>query len=94
MKFNEKTFLKTELGANMTECVNAWDNALFEKSNHSIDTDEYRRACNVCLWCQAQWEIYQIAVRQFYHIEIHFSRTDEYYGICTDNEKFLYKRSY
>ena len=25
-------------------------------------------------------------MRQFYNIEYHFSRTDEYFGVCTEDE--------
>lgn len=33
-----------------------------------------------------------MAVKQFYGVEYHFTRTDEYYGIVTADEKdWLYK---
>ncbi|MEZ3454772.1 MAG: hypothetical protein K1W17_10475 [Oscillospiraceae bacterium] len=31
------------------------------------------------------------AIEAFTGIHYNFTRTDEYYGICDDNEKFLYK---
>ena len=74
MKMNKEKFLKTELGSSMIECVRAWD--------FWLDTNT-RKTCNIC---QAQWEVYQMAVRQFYGIEYHFTRTDEYFGICTEDE--------
>lgn len=94
MVFKKEKFLKSELGSNMIECVNGWDNSLSEVEKHSIGTDEYRRVRNVQLWCQAQWEVYKIAVKQFYNIEMFFTRTDEYFGICTSDEEFIYKRNY
>ena len=44
------------------------------------------------LWCQAQWEVYQMALRQFYGIECHLTRTDEYFGVVTEDESdWLFK---
>ena len=88
MKLNKEKFLKTELGGNLQECVESWDFALRggNKTKSLVD------------WCQAQWEVYQIMFRQLYNIDYHFSRTDEYFGVCTEDEtdnsltKTLYAR--
>ena len=37
-------------------------------------------------WCQAQWEVYKLALKHFYGVEYFFTRTDEYFGICTEDE--------
>lgn len=74
MKMNKEKFLKTELGSGMEECIKAWDK--------NLKVGDRKAA----LWCQAQWEVYKMAVRQFYGIEYCFSRTDEYFGICTEDE--------
>ena len=80
MKLNKKEFLKTVLGAGICNCVDCWDLYL-EKRNY-VDAG----------MCQLQWEVYQTAIKQFYGIFYHFTRTDEYYGICTADEKdWLYK---
>ncbi len=80
MKMNKEKFLKTELGSSMKECVAALDKWL---------EVEDRKAA---LWCQAQWEVYQMALRQFYGIECHLTRTDEYFGIVTEDESdWLFK---
>ena len=80
MKLNKETFLKTGFGAEMTNCVDCWD--LY------LSTKDYDRA----MWCQAQWEVYQMAVKQFYGVEYHFTRNNEYYGIVTeDYNDWLYK---
>ena len=80
MKFNKEKFLKTELGAEMTNCIDCWDKYL-EKG----DLDEAKIF-------QFQWFVYQTAIKQFYGIEYHFTRTDEYYGLVTeDYENWLYK---
>lgn len=96
MKFNKEKFLKTELGTNLKECITAWDKALDTISCHSgcsTFTDEYRRAKKTVSWCQAQWEVYQLMLKQFYGVEYHFSRTKEFCGIVSDIEytDFLFK---
>lgn len=69
MKMNKEKFLKTELGSSLQECITAWDKWL--------EVGDRKAA----YWCQAQWEVYKMAVRQFYGIEYCFSRTDEYFGV-------------
>lgn len=76
MKLNKDKFLKTELGGNLQECVKSWDFALRGGNKTKSLAD----------WCQAQWEVYQIMFRQLYNIDYHFSRTDEYFGVCTEDE--------
>ena len=76
MKLNKEKFLKTELGGNLQECVESWDFALRGGNKTKSLAD----------WCQAQWEVYQIMFRQLYNIDYHFSRTDEYFGVCTEDE--------
>lgn len=78
MKLNKEKFLKTELGVNLQECVTAWDHWL--NLNNSVSRSKS------LAWCQAQWEVFQTVMRQFYNIEYHFSRTDEYFGVCTEDE--------
>ena len=81
MKMNKEKFLKTELGSSMIECAKAWDNWLSGPSGEET-----------AIWCQAQWLVYKMAVRQFYGIEYHFTRTGEYFGICTaDKTDWLLK---
>ena len=80
MKFNRENFLKTKFGTAMAKCVDDWDLCL--------DTKDY----NSAKLYQKQWEVYQMAIEQFYGIKIHFTRTDEYYGIAIeDNENWPYK---
>lgn len=37
-------------------------------------------------WCQAQWEVFQKAMEHFYGVEYHFTRNDDYFGICKSME--------
>lgn len=92
MKLNKEKFLKSELGSSLKECVTAWDKSLEEQFINDYCSEEYKRGMQSALWCQAQWEVYQMAIRQFYGIEYYFSRTDEYFGICTEDESdWLFK---
>lgn len=88
MKLNKEKFLKSELGGNLQECVTAWDHWLTELRKFNINTvgQKYRETRKAADWCQAQWEVFQMVMRQFYNIEYHFSRTDEYFGVCTEDE--------
>lgn len=75
MKMNNKEkFLKTEFGTELENCIKCWDKWIIEEDQKAA------------LWCQAQWEVYKMAVKQFYEIEYHFTRTDKYFGVVTDNE--------
>lgn len=74
MKLNKEKFLKTELGASLVECITVWDKWL--------ETGDRQAAS----WCQAQWDVYKMTIRQFYGIEYHFTRTDEYFGLVTEDE--------
>ena len=76
MKLNKEKFLKSELGRNLDECVKSWDFAIRGG----------KRTKSLADWCQAQWEVYQMALKQFYGIEYHFTRTDKYFGVCTEDE--------
>lgn len=88
MKLNKEKILKTELGSSLHECITAWDHWLTELRKFSIDTvdQKYRETRKAADWCQAQWEVYQMALKQFYGIEYHFTRTDKYFGVCTEDE--------
>ena len=80
MKLNKEEFLKTELGTEMKKCIDLLDLCL--------RIEDYNRA----KICQAQWEVYQMAIEQFYDIKYDFSRTDECYGLATeDYTDWLYK---
>lgn len=39
----------------------------------------------------AMWELAQAALKEITGIEFHFTRTDSFYGICTEDEDFLIK---
>ena len=79
-KLNKEKFLKTELGSSLKECIIAWDKWIAE-GDRGAET-----------WCQAQWEVYKLAIQQFYGIEYFFARTAEYFGLATeDRSDWLFK---
>lgn len=73
-KLNKEEFLKTEFGGSLEECITAWDKW--------IEIGDKKAA----YWCSAQWEVYQMALKQFYGVQYHFTRTSEYFGVCTQDE--------
>ncbi len=92
MKLNKEKFLKTELGSELKNCITAWDIALDECRKFEYYTEEYKRNRKAADWCQAQWEVYQMAIKQFYGVEYCFTRTEEYFGLVTeDEENWLFK---
>lgn len=89
MKLNKEGFLKSEFGGELECMITAWDKTL-EKNRRTREDKEILKAL---AWCQAQWEVYQIAIKHFYGEEYHFTRTDEYYGLCTEDESdWLFKK--
>ena len=92
MKMNKERFLKTELGGSLKECITSWDIALENSKRYSWETEEWKRERKVADWCQAQWQVYKMAINQFYGIEYYFTKTDEYYGLVTEDKKdWLFK---
>lgn len=85
MKMNKEKFFKTEFGAELESCIKSWDIAL-DNLRKCREDDRWMKERKVADWCQAQWEVYQMAIRQFYGIEYHFTRTDEYFGLVTEDE--------
>lgn len=74
MKLNKEKFLKTEFGAELKNCIMCWDTFIENKTHKSAT------------WCQAQWEVYKLALRQFYNVNYAFSRTDDYYGVVNEDD--------
>lgn len=68
MKMNKEQFLKTEFGGELESTITAWDDAL---SRNREDKEVLRTLA----WCQAQWEVYRMAIKHFYGVEYHFTRT-------------------
>lgn len=99
MKLDKEKFLKTEVGVELKNCIKVWDNAIEEKrkvtsicSNVADEGLGYQYWKDTCMCCQAQWEVYKMVLIQFYGIEYYFTRTDDYFGVVTEDEKnWLFK---
>lgn len=75
-------FLETDLGKVMVVVIHDWENAIQEEEEHLQDI------------CYGKWSIIQIALRQLYGKEFYFSRTDDYYGVTTEDEKIWLIKEY
>lgn len=85
MKIDKEKFLKTEFGGGLECTITTWDQAL-EKKRHTAEcSEDGRKIIKQLAWCQAQWEVYRMAIKYFYGVKYHFTRTDEYYGLCTED---------
>lgn len=74
MKLDKAKFFKTEFGVSLEDCISTWDKCL---------------ACGDrqgALWCQIQWEVYQMAIYHCYGINYYFTRTDKYVAVVTEDE--------
>ena len=74
MKFVKEKFLRSEFGTAMQSCIADWDKYLSERDETAAGQ------------CMAQWQVYQLALWQFYDKEYCFTRTDDYFGIITEDE--------
>lgn len=91
MKLNKEKFLKTEFGSELHMTIKALDFYLCERRKLGINA-EYATVEKDISLLFAQWQVYQLALKQFYCIDYNFTRTDNYFGICTDDEKdWLFK---
>lgn len=92
MKLNIKKFMMTEMGGELGETIKAWDQALEERRKATPGIGDPNQGLGFGYWdctcksCQDRWEVFKLAIRQFYGIEFNFTRTDEYFGICNDDE--------
>lgn len=94
MKLVKARFERTEFGGQMVETVKAIDFYLEERSRTSQwrEPEKYEGLTKDIEHLFAQFEIFRLAVKQFYGVEYHFTRTDDYFGCCTnDGEDFLFR---
>lgn len=72
MKLNIKKFMMTEMGGELEETIKAWDQALEERRkatpgigdpDHGLGFGYWDRTCKSC---QDRWEVFKLAIRQFY----------------------------
>ena len=96
MKLYKDKFLLSEFGSELTSTVCAIDFYLNEKSKLSYfeNPNTYKKLENCISTLFAQWEVYKLALKCFYGIEYHFTRTDKYFGIVTrSQDEWLFKKN-
>lgn len=93
---NKEKFLKTEFGAELEDIIRALNYYLNEISRVSQleNPKDYQALDKDIQTLFSKWHVFQLAIKQFYGIEYNFTRTDEYYGVCTNEEDFLFKKSH
>ena len=83
MKLNKEKFMKTEMGGELEETIRTWDKAIDErrKATPGIGNPDqglgFKYWDNTCRSCQDRWEVFKLAIKQFYGIEFFFTRTDQ-----------------
>lgn len=94
MKMNKDKFLKTELGSELEENIRALNYYLNEikRVSQFENLEDYQALDKDIQTLFSKWYVFQLAIKQFYGVEYNFTRTDEYYGICTNEEDFLFKK--
>lgn len=92
MKLNKEEFLQSEFGRSLKECLTIWDSALENLAKYAFCTPDYNEAQEKAYICSEKWDVYRMALKHFYGVDYHFTRTDEYFGVCTEDEKdWLFK---
>ena len=86
MYFNKERFMSSELGCSLDSCIRLLDNSLNQLSGYPYGSTIYTYEKKCVERCFAQWDVYKMAIKQFYGIEYNFTRTDEYFGLVTEDE--------
>ena len=72
--------MRTHVGTQIRDTAYRLEQAIAEQNNQEEDVQ------------LGKWEAYQSVLGQFSGLDFHFTRTAEYFGICTEDEKhFLLK---
>lgn len=80
MKLNKEKFMKTEMGGELEETIRTWDKAIDErrKATPGIGNPDqglgFKYWDNTCRSCQDRWEVFKLAIKQFYGIECIFRK--------------------
>jgi hypothetical protein len=94
MELNKEEFLKTEFGCELERQVRMLESNISEKAKcKDFETESaFNRLITKDFACL---DVFILAIKQFYGIEYVFTRTDDYYGLCTeDGSDFLIKIMY
>lgn len=81
-------FMQSEIGEKLANLVQTWDHAMRERAKCSygnVGSDVVWHWDNICQNCRDQWEIFKLVLKQFYGMEIHFSSTQKFFGVCNED---------
>lgn len=94
-RLDPEEFQRTPIGEELRKIVNTWDIALenrwkairgiqgYPGAERLPDVKDWEQ---MCAECRARWEVMKIVLREIYGVEFHFTRTEQYTGICDENE--------
>lgn len=83
--FNKEEFLNSMFGEGLIECIREWDKQLCMKAQFNEFTPEYRASDYQAHGYECQWYVYKKFFRSI-GLRYNFTRTDEYFGVCSDDE--------
>ncbi|MCI1959677.1 MAG: hypothetical protein LKJ25_08670 [Clostridia bacterium] len=86
MIFNKEKFLKSEIGAHMDEVITTWDSCISKMDLYKTNSSDYKANERVSAEMQTRWDVIRMMIRQLYGIKYYFTRNDDYFGVCTENE--------
>ncbi len=89
LKMNEKKFFKTEFGAELDQCVKALDKTLELRAKAEHFSEEWKKEQKALDELFARLDVYKQGLRTFYGLNLCFTRTDEYFGLCTEDESYF-----
>lgn len=65
--------------------------ALFIERGKTTEFDRSVTIANNIEVCMSKWYVYKLAFQEFCEIELNFTRTNEYFGIFTNGDEFVFK---
>lgn len=93
LRSNREMFMETEFGKELEETIRCWDHALDERSKARCQPGESGSGLGFEYWdrtcrsCQGKWEVFKLVIKQFCGVEYNFTRTEDFFGLVTDDEK-------
>lgn len=83
--------LKTEFGIKLTTLAMELDMAMQQRAklNMWVDLERAKGLDREIRKMLAQLDIFKLALKSFADLDLNFTRTDEYYGLCTEDESYF-----
>lgn len=83
--------LKTEFGIKLTTLVKELDMAIQQRAelNIWVDLERAKGLDREIKKMLAKLEIFELGLKSFAGLELNFTRTDEYYGLCSEDESYF-----